>query len=53
METDYLRKPPTHCVLNGQGLTIVEVIAVARRYATEVTFRSMLVFINGVGSVDK
>lgn len=34
MEMDYLRKLPTRCTINGQGLTIAEVIAVARHYAT-------------------
>lgn len=34
LETNYLYEFPTQCVINGQGLTIPEVIAVARQYAT-------------------
>jgi len=31
---DSIHELPTHCLINGQGLTIAEVVAVARRYAT-------------------
>ncbi len=31
---DSLHELPTHCLIDGQGLTITEVVAVARRYAT-------------------